>query len=266
MACIARRASRLVRSMLVSLLLASALLGTSQAMAQEPQPTPVALMTLPLYVVPGKMVTLQIRGKHLQGAKEVLLSGGDLSQTLVVKKHEEAKPPDRVDPNVHGDYRVEVEVSLPENFSGESVELVVDTEKGKTAPLVLRVIPSAKLVAEMEPNDRFRQPQSLEVGRIAAGEIHQARDVDVYRVELKAGQKYIVDVQAASLRSTADMQLSIFDPSGNLLASSDDRSAESRDPQLLFVPATDGPILISLLDATDRGSNMHPYLLSIQPQ
>lgn len=261
---IASRASRSLAAVAAAPLLAAIFSVTLSA--QEPQPAPVVLFVRPLVVTPGEMVTLDIRGQHLQNTKQVQLRSGDFSQDLPVKKQEEAKPPDRVAPNLHGDYRVEAELKLPDDFAADQFELTIECDKGKTAPLSVRVLKTDQLLKEVEPNDGFRQSQAMELGKFVVASIHRQHDVDVFRIELKAGQKYKVDVEAAARGSVADLQLQLFSENGALLATSDDRSATSRDPELTFSPTSDGPILISLLDATDRGSDLHPYLLRVTPQ
>jgi hypothetical protein len=57
-----------------------------------------------------------------------------------------------------------------------------------------------------------------------------------------------------------DALLTLHDPKGRVLASSDDGS-ETRDPALKVVLKSDGAHVLSLVDAHNAGGSTHVYLL-----
>ncbi len=72
---------------------------------------------------------------------------------------------------------------------------------------------------EQEPNDAPNQATPLEAPAIASGVIHApqgaaAADVDLYRFEAKAGQQWILEINAARSKSPLDSKLEVLDAQG----------------------------------------------------
>lgn len=235
--------------------------------AQERPEPPRILLAAPLAISPGKPTTVILRGLKLDGVTRVEVSGVDGLTELPIKKQEKAGLPPQVEAKEAGDTQVEVEISLPEQFTGSGFSLAIETPAGKTAYELLP-LPADQLILEVEPNGGFRQAQQLEFGKQIAGSIHQQRDVDVYQLTGKAGQQIVAEVVAHRRGSTLDGWLSLFDAQGRLLATADDiltdAGAPSRDPALHFTLPADGQYFLSLVDAHDRGGPTHPYLLQVK--
>jgi hypothetical protein len=173
-----------------------------------------------------------------------------------------ANVPDK-NPDKVGDTQVVVDVTLPAEQK-TPVSFVVVTEQGATKPHQLLVDVSAPLVKEKEPNDGFRQAQPVQIPQIVEGAIERPRDVDVYRIDGKAGQRLLIEVQAARHGSPLDGQLTLYDAKGQEVAGNDDHGG-SLDPRLEVTLPRDGVYYLSLLDAHDTGSPLHVYRLVVRP-
>lgn len=113
-------------------------------------------------------------------------------------------------------------------------------------------------MTETEPNDGFRQAQSLAIPQIVDGQIHADRNVDVYSIELLASQQLIAEVFARRHGSGLDSVLSVFDSKGRKIISNDDRdSVDSK----IEIRLEAGRYFLVVQDAHDRGGPAHPYRL-----
>ena len=76
---------------------------------------------------------------------------------------------------------------------------------------------------------------------------NRAKDVDLYRVTLLAGQRFVVDIDARSLSgsSTLDSYLRLFNASGKQLASNDDFGG-SYDSYLVYTARTAGTYYVGV--------------------
>jgi hypothetical protein len=141
---------------------------------------------------------------------------------------------------------------------------VVKNADGESQPYLLLVRKADELIAEQEPNESFRKCGTLKPGQTIVGSVHQQRDVDVFQIDAKEGDILIAETFAARRGSALDPLLSLYDERGQLLAQSDDQ-ADHRDARLKFkLPA--GKVFLTLMDALDRGSGGHPYLLQLRAE
>jgi hypothetical protein len=159
-----------------------------------------------------------------------------------------------------GDTRIEIEVAASAELGRPPLALFVETKAGVSEPYPLLTEP-AEVLAEVEPNDGFRQAQPLAVPGAVDGRIERPQDVDVYRVEGRAGQVLRLELVAARRGSALDGALAIYDAHGSWLAGSDDRPT-SLDPQLAFLLPHDGSYFVAVTDALDQGGPAHPYRLA----
>ena len=90
--------------------------------------------------------------------------------------------PNQMDPNKLGDTQVEVEIKIPADFKGDAARFVAITPQGESPPHRL-LVDRPPVLAEKEPNNSFRQAQSIVVPQVVEGRISQAMDVDVFRFE-----------------------------------------------------------------------------------
>jgi hypothetical protein len=240
------------------------LLSVSAAPGQpkkpEPKPQPRITMLAPLGVMPGSTTKLTIRGLRLDAAKEVRFQ----EPGVVVKVLGKGKTgvPAMQDVNKVGDTQVEVEVKVPADFKAAFATSVVVTPDGESPPhrLLVDATPTA---AEKEPNNSFRQAQPVQVPQVVEGRVSQERDVDVFRLEGKAGQQLVLEVLAARHGSALDSLLTLYDAEGQTVAVSDDIEGSSDSRIEVTLPRT-GVYYLSLIDANDQGGPGHVYRLSIR--
>lgn len=238
--------------------LMSTLNAEDQSPAPEVKPPRIALC-LPLGVPQVGTTKVTLRGWSLKDASEVTTD----AQSVKVKvlKHGSASVPGRQKPEEIGDEQLELEVTLPESFDHDVVQLFVVTPAGKSDPCQLLVGGKSPVVEEVEPNDGFRQAQQIAFPQIVAGSIHADGNVDVFALELTDKQTVRITVTAAALGSNLDSLLTLYSSVGTVIAIQDDAKS-SHDSQIETTLAA-GRYLITLQDAHDRGGPAHPYQLKV---
>lgn len=215
---------------------------------------PKVLVAVPLGVAPGSTSKVTLRGLRLDTVSEVRLIG-DKSSAKLLRKGKVAVP-NMQKPEKVGDSEVQLELTLPAEATEATVQVVSPTGTASHALLVAR-----GAVAEKEPNNGFREAQTLTLPALADGAIAAPQDVDVYRFQGKAGQKIVAEVLAARHGSALDGILTLTDERGAILASNDD--AEGVDPKIAVTLPRDGVYLLSLIDAHDQGGATHVYRLKL---
>lgn len=241
-------------------LLAVWLMAVAVGAAQEkPEEAPRILMCIPLGVLPGETTKVTARGLLLEGATEVKTGDGRVQIQLVSQG--KAVVPGNQDAQKVGDNQVEFEVVTPADYPPGNLEVVVATPKGE-AKYSLPIGGEAPTVAEMEPNPGFKQSQAIALPQVVIGRIENPADVDVYAIDVQAGQKLHGEVHAERLGSGLDALLSIYDSRGRLVATQDDLS-DSRDARLEVTAAAAGKWFVVVQDANDQGGPAHPYRLVI---
>src|SRR5439155_2829501 len=93
---------------------------------------------------------------------------------------------------------------------------------GESQPQTLTVVPAGALIREKEPNGGFHQAQSVSFGKTIQGVIGEAKDVDVFKFEAKAGTEITAEVFAARYGSLLDSILTLYDDHTHLMSPSDD--------------------------------------------
>ena len=99
--------------------------------------------------------------------------------------------------------------------------------------------------------------------QVVEGAIQGAQDVDVFKIEGKAGQTLVFEVLAARLGSPLDPIITLYDDKGQALARSDDELPPD-DPRLEVKLPRDGAYYLSLIDAHDQGGPTHVYRLIVE--
>ena len=237
-----------------------ALAGAQKKKDDKKKDEPRVIVALPLGAAAGQKTKLTLRGNKLDAAKEVKVADGKGSAKIVGKG--KANVPDK-NPEKIGDTQVEVELTLNPKQPSEPVRVTVVTPDGETKPHPILVETTLPVVKEKEPNEGFKQSQPLTLPAVVEGSIERQRDVDVYRIEGKKGQKVTIEVQAARYGSPLDAILTVYTPAGQQIASNDDFS-DSRDARLELTLPADGAYLVALIDAHDLGSAIHAYRLVVK--
>lgn len=235
--------------------------GLLQPLVADAQaPAPKVLFSTPAAIVKGEPTKLTLRGTQLEKTKTLKLLGVE-PEILLMPKPGKVGVPNGFDAAKVGDQHVETELTIPATSKVDAAEFVLELDSGEKTTLKVPVFERAQVVDDKEPNKGFAQSQSLALGQVARGTIHEARDVDVYRIELKAGQRVTIEVLAERLGTPLDASLTLHDERGRIIDSCDDRLG--RDPQIEWQAPRDGAVLIVLFDANDAGSNLHGYVLKV---
>lgn len=128
----------------------------------------------------------------------------------------------------------------------------------------------------LEPEEGAVKP--LELSTVVNGRISRGGEIDRYRLKVSPGQKYLIDLVAASL-GTSELvaSLTVEDSQGNRLAASDLGSAgpgrhgalvgEGVDPKLAFtVPDKVEEVILAVKDVRGLGGLAYAYRLLATPE
>jgi len=129
---------------------------------------------------------------------------------------------------------------------------------------------------EAEPNNNASKAQRVALPTIVNGRIDRPGDVDVFRIEGRAGDPIVVDVTARRLHSPLDSLVRVTDASGRVLAWNDDhmqkdghlhldmgRLTHHADSYVTARLPADGICYVHVSDAQHHGSGAHAYRLRI---
>ncbi len=116
---------------------------------------------------------------------------------------------------------------------------------------------------ESEPNNVAEKANPIGIPSVINGRMAEARDVDVFRIQSNADQKWVIEVQARRFGSPLDALLTLMDGQGAVLQRNDD--ADGPDARLEFDARKDAEYLVSIRDLTDRGGERFGYRMTIQP-
>ena len=228
---------------------------------KKPEPPRVAV-ALPLAVSAGTTNQIKIRGQNLTNVTELRFTNDAVKAAVSLKPGAKVDVPKDADAKKIGDTQVEVEVSFPADAAPGTNYFTLASTNGVSAAHPLIVLPSGELVEEKEPNGGFKQAQPLAAGRTLLGMVKESGDVDVFRVEGKAGDRLVIEVNAARSGSALDALVMLYDVAGHILAVNDDAGG-STDSLLRHRLPADGACLVSVIDAHDRGGPTHAYLLRV---
>jgi Bacterial pre-peptidase C-terminal domain len=206
---------------------------------------------------PGEKQKLALRGKNLASVKEVKAEGA----TLKVLTAKAAAPPNNYPGERIGDSEVEIEIDVPKG--AKAVKLIAVNTGGESNAYELLLRDDTPTASEKEDNGGFATAQPVPVPSSVEGTIKNERDVDVFKIEGKAGEKLLIEVQAARFGSPLDAFVTVHDADRKLLASADDTNG-SPDPVLSVTLPKDGAYYVSLIDAHDLGGATFGYRLVLK--
>lgn len=125
-------------------------------------------------------------------------------------------------------------------------------------------------VLEKEPNNTPATAQEVNVPAVVNGRIEKDLDVDCYRFQAKAGQRYVIAVlahgmdsvhRAAFIQGFVDTNLELLDEQGKVLAAADD--AIGLDPAFQYTFKADGKYIVRVQSLSYKGSLSSVYRLTI---
>ncbi|HEX3149429.1 MAG TPA: PPC domain-containing protein [Gemmataceae bacterium] len=226
------------------------------------EPPPKPLYALQLAADAGKTTKLTLRGLRLDMATAVQV-GDPKSTAKVIGKGRKTPISNQMNADLVGDTEIDVEVTLPAEVPGGMVPLTLVGPGGESKPIVILVNDDTSRVKEKEPNDGFKEAMPLTAPVIVEASFKQQQDVDVYRIDGKAGEKYRIEIQARRCGSPADPMLSLYDSAGRLVAVGE-ATGEGKDPAMVVTLPKDGPYFVSALEGFDQGGPMYVYRLTVR--
>lgn len=235
--------------------------GPGQDKKPDKKDAPRVTVAIPLGAAPGATTKLTLRGLKIDAATAVRFQ--DPKVTVKILSRGKANVPDK-NPEKVGDTQLEVEVTLPAGLPSGTLSFVLVTPVGETQAHNLLVESTIPVPPEKEPNNGFAQAQPIQIPQAIDGLIREPRDVDVFRLEGKAGQRLVFEVLAARYGSALDSTLTLYDAAGQQVASNDDANG-STDSRLEVTLAKAGTYYLSVLDAHDQGGPAHVYRLVARP-
>jgi len=225
---------------------------------QPPKP----LYAIQLAAVPGKPTKLTLRGVRLDTVTDIRVQEPK-STGKVLGKGRKVGVGNNLSADVVGDSEIDVEVTVPAEVAGGVLAISLIGPGGEGKSCVVAIADDTPTVAEKESNDGFKESMPVTAPAVVAGGFKQAQDVDVYRLDAKAGEEYAVSVQAKRLGSPAEVLLSLYNADKRVIATGEG-AGESPDPALTVKIPKDGPYFISLLEANDQGGNIFNYRLVVR--
>ncbi len=241
------------------LLLVSLVAGQEAKLEQRP----MILSAAPLAIVLEKEAKLVLRGNFLDEITAVKVVSTENITVEVVSKGK-TPVPQNYDAKRAGDTLAEIKFSLPKETRAGKLSLTAESAHGVSPVYEIVVLASDELIEEREPNDSFKSPQIISVGKTIVGNIGDARNVDVFRVEFLAGQQVSIETIAARVGSLLDSTLTLYDSKGRIVAANDDH-AGTRDSRIDLTVTLAGTYFVTVHDANDAGGLHFAYRLKLTP-
>ena len=201
------------------------------------------------------------RGKSLQ----LVLKGSDLKPgarlltTLPASVSRLAPSKDLMRPDTELPFLVEIRKDAPVGL----YPVRVHTSDGLSNVLLFSVgdLPEQAENESKNPRQSNNDLKSAEVlawPAVVNGTLTEA-DVDVYAIDVKAGQKLVFEVEANATASAIDAAMELLDSSGKTLAKNDDAPGSGIDPRFEYAFAKPGRYYLRLHDSkySDQAANFY---------
>jgi hypothetical protein len=107
-------------------------------------------------------------------------------------------------------------------------------------------------------NDTRETAQLIPVNRSVLGRMNDPTDIDLYRIDVKAGQRVSAEIEAARLgvdRGLPDLHVTILDADGKLLLEADDSALFVQDPIASLVADRDGIYFVQVRHSIYNAAN-----------
>ncbi|MGK0186587.1 MAG: hypothetical protein ACI9R3_002370 [Verrucomicrobiales bacterium] len=242
-------------------LVATAISEEPKTEEKKPEP-PTALLAIPFILARDHTTQCVIRGHRLDSAVKVTVPAGVI---VAITSKGEAKLPNGWKPEQLGDRQVTCDITLDPSFplKAKTVQLTFSNDASETATITISVADANTLIDEKEPNSGFKKSQLISFGQTIRGSIAADKDVDVFRLDAKAGDELNATVIARQHNSALDPILALYDSKGFECARNDDSAETGRDSALSLKISADGPYYLAVQDAHDAGSEAHVYQLQV---
>lgn len=198
----------------------------------------------------GTSFDVQVSGADLDGPASLLFSHPGI---VAAPKMEEAGPLVKTPRALDNQFTVTIAPDVPPGI----YEARVVGRYGASNPRAFAV----GSLEDVRDNGNNRTPataQEIPVGVVVSG-VAEGDNIDYYKLNLKQGQRVIVDCWARRLDSRMESLLILWDEQGNELSSS--RDIEGHDALLDFTAPADGAYIVGVCDFLYRGGPEYFYRL-----
>lgn len=208
----------------------------------------------------GTTVEVFFTGKSLEEPREVVFYEPGITATAIEALSgdvEIAGRKEKVEPGT----RVRVKLKLADDCVLGPHGLRLRTSSGITEYQRFFVGPFPSVdegEQTQKRNDKRETAREVPVNSTVLGRLMDAADVDLYRVEVKRGQRASAEVEAARLgveRGIPDLHLAIYDADGKKLAAADDSALFVQDPVLSILAEREGAYFVEVRHCMYNGAN-----------
>ncbi|MDB5289579.1 MAG: repeat-containing protein, partial [Phycisphaerales bacterium] len=194
----------------------------------------------------GTTMTLKLSGKNLARVTEVQVSEPQVRAKLVGEPQAES---------------ASVELTIVAGAPLTPCDLTVSGPGGKSGALKL-FVDDLPQVEPQNPNHAPAQATLAPLPASAWGAFAQKGDEDFFAFDAKAGQHLVFDVAAKRFGSKAQVQISLIDPTGKVLATIG-ATGDDPDPLLAWTMPADGRYMVKVADLLGGMGEDDFYRLSI---
>ena len=188
---------------------------------------------------------------------ELIITGERLSDTRAIHSHD---GPGLAfgEPKITNAGEVKIPVTVAPDCPTGAHRVRLRSASGWSYLRLLSVAAEPR-VEETEPNNEPATARDLTLPACIEGEM-KAEDVDVFSVNLKAGQRFTAVAESVRLgRGLLDLHLSLSDDKRFTLAASDDTPLLGQDPMISVVAPADGKYFLSVREAAYEGADGARY-------
>ncbi|RLS54358.1 MAG: hypothetical protein DWH91_12000 [Planctomycetota bacterium] len=133
---------------------------------------------------------------------------------------------------------------------------------GKSSAFAYAELSATGEVVDHEPNDTVDQAQVLILGQQVSGRLDKTKDTDKYRIEAKAGQRFLFTGLTRSLAAPTDLILRILDAKGGQVAMADDEG--KAEGKLNYAFPADGVYFLEVGELNKRGGSQYAYRVAVE--
>lgn len=207
----------------------------------------------------GKTVEVQLQGRYLEKAREVMLYEPGITVEAV-------EPVEEVEVNgrkikVDAGTRVKVRLTVSDECALGLHGLRLRTDLGISDYQRFFVGPFANIEEEesnQKRNDKREFAQAVALNSTITGRMIEQTDVDLYRIEAKQGQRLSAEIEATRLgvdQGIPDLYVAILNADGKKLVSADDSALFVQDPVVSTVAPADGTYFVEVRHALYSAQN-----------
>ncbi len=207
----------------------------------------------------GTTVEVEFTGRYLTQPREVLFYEPGITVESI-KPVDTAIGPNGKEQPVEAGTRIHVRMKLAEDCPLGAHGMRLRTSNGLSDYRRFFVGPFPT-VEENETSTKRNNTRetalAVPVNSTVLGRLNDPGDVDLYRIEVKRGQRISAEIEAARLgvdRGIPDLHLAIYDADGKKLAAADDSALFVQDPVLSVLAPKDGVYFVEVRHSTYNGA------------